>query len=145
MSLINSKQRGYIILEGIIALLIAGMVVVFLGGFLQSAINLRSFSSQQTVAHYEALHVLQQIKEDVRSARAIDINLSGTQLILTDSDHIAIRYTFNNGVVSRARNSSPIPMTERVSGVSFRQENDLLHAVIIIGREEFNLLVGPRL
>ena len=141
MTWLHDEQPGFIFLEAIVALLITSMIVTFLGVFIHSTVQLHKFSSEQTTAHYEALHVLQRLEQDVRTAQSIQPE--GERLTIVHAGLGTIRYTFSDGVVYRIQGASN-PLTENLGGISFSLEQGLLCTKVDTGYETLQLLLGSR-
>lgn len=141
---IKSRQRGFMLLEIIVALFLVALTLPLLGGVLHMVAQANQQGNQAALTSYEARNVLERILKDTREARRI-VEAGADILYLENQSGQLIRYERTGGTVYRTYNTAKIPLSEQVYHLRFAPSGTLLYVEAGDEHRFYRALGGKRL
>ncbi len=121
------RERGFTLVELLIAVAITGLIVSFLGTAIYKIITVTEYGNDRMTAIHELQNAAHWVSLDGQSASAVS---GGNELVLTLPDDSSITYAVVGTELHRTAGESPMTLAQNISDVSFSVENRIITMTI---------------
>lgn len=122
-----NRERGFTLVELIIAIAVTGLIVGVLGTATFQIVNVTDYGRNKLVAAHELQNVAHWVGRDVQMA---DNATGGSELVLTLSDNSSITYTVHSTALLRTAGGSPMTLAQNITGANFSVANRMVTMTI---------------
>ena len=118
-----NKQKGFTVVELLIAIAITGLIVSFLGTAIHQIITVTEYGNDKLTAMHELQNAAHWVSLDGQMASTAN---TSDGLLLTLSDNSSISYTLAGTVLRRSAQGSQMTLARNISNLTFTIENRII-------------------
>jgi len=118
-----NRERGFTLVELIIATAITGLIVGVLGTAVFQIVNVTDYGGDKLVAAHELQNAAHWVSRDAQMA---DNATGGSELVLTLPDASTITYTVNSTELLRTAGGSSMTLAQNITSANFSVENRIV-------------------
>ncbi|NLB88900.1 MAG: prepilin-type N-terminal cleavage/methylation domain-containing protein [Syntrophomonadaceae bacterium] len=126
-----NNQKGYTLIEVLLALAIGSIVIMGFFSVFWSTSNAYEWGSTSVDNQYMARRAMRDIEKDIKEATSININQEAKQLVLNEERENEIVYYVREGNLIRSYKKASLPIAENVKDIEFEQSDNGLVTVMV--------------
>ncbi len=121
------RERGFTLVELLIATAITGLIVSGLGTAIYQIITVSEYGNDKLTAMHELQNAVHWFSIDGQRASAAS---GGNELVLTLTDNSSITYTVNGTALHRTAGGSQMTLAQNITSANFSIENRFITMTI---------------
>ena len=114
------KERGFTIVELVMAIAAAGLIVSFLGTAIHQIVTVTEYGNDKLAANHELQNIAHWVSVDGQMAKAAS---GGDELELTLTDNSLITYSLVGTELRRAAGGSNMTLAQNIASANFSIES----------------------
>lgn len=130
--MMKSDERGFTIVELIMAMAITGLIASFLGTSIYQMLTVTEYGNDRLTANHELQNVAHWVSFDGQRAGTAT---GGNELILTLTDGSTVTYTLTGTKLRRRTGGAGMLLAKNVSGINFSVDNRIITMIITVSPE----------
>ena len=120
-------QRGFTLVELVMAIAITGLIIGILGTAIFQIVNVTGYGNDRMIATHELQNAAHWVSLDGQRASSAS---GGNELVLTLPDNSSITYTVNGTELYRVTSDSQMRLAQNISSANFSTENHTITMII---------------
>ena len=128
-------ERGFTLVELLIATAVTGIIVSFLGTAIYQIITVTEYGNDKLTAMHELQNIAHWFNLDGQKAVTANVN---NGLLLTISDNLSITYTVSGTELRRTAGDSQMTMAQNITSANFSVEDRIITMTVTSSPEGRN-------